>query len=228
MMLKKKVTKRKFYGKWLYKITLNIQGIGIFRCKSPDEVIEFFQEVKKPDYKKPHHNITFNKAITNEEVITKICLFLKNVNDAEWSKRIERNYIDFYTNSESLYKDFCDQFYNIISHHFEPDQSTIDLFKNQYSIIANKYPHNKYRYKVYLSPHKLKKDIDAKSSFLSWMENQKEKIRISDVVKDWFIRTEWNWDRRYILVDNEQTLLMLKMRNADVVGKVYEYILSDK
>lgn len=227
-MLKKKVTKRKFYGKWLYKITLNVQGIGILRCKSPDEVIQLFQEAKNQDNRYNRQNITFSKAINNEEVITKLCLFLKNIKDIEWSKRIERNFIDFYTNSEELYQNFCDQFYNIILHHFEPEQSTIDLFKNQYSIIANKYPHNKYKYKVYLSPHKLKKDVDAKSSFLSWIDNQKEKILMSDVVKDWFIRTEWNWDRRYILVDAEQTLLMLKMRNADVVGKVYEYILSDK
>jgi hypothetical protein len=228
MTSKKKVTKRKFYGKWLYKVTLEVPGIGILRSKSPDETLEFFKESKAPDTKKYNNLSIYSKAINNEETITDICVFLKTIKDTEWNKRIERYFIDFYTNSEPLYNDLLNKFQSVVLHHFEPDRSTIDLFKNQYSIITNKYPHNKYRYKVYLSPHKLKKDVESKSSFLQWIDNQADKILITSTVKKWFMTTDWNWDRRYVLVDNEQTLLMLKMRNTDAIGKVYEYILSDK
>jgi len=51
---------------------------------------------------------------------------------------------------------------------------------------------------------------------------------MSKAVKTWFIRTEWNWDRRYILVEDEQTLFMMKLRSAEVVGKTHEYQLVDK
>lgn len=227
-MSKQKVTKHKFYNKWFYKITLNVQGIGILRTRSSNDILNFFQEAKKQHNNRINHISTFRKALNNEETITEICLFLNDIKNVEWNKRIEGNSVDFYTNDESLYQQFCNKFYNIVTHHFEPDPYTLDLFKNQYTIVANKYIHNKYKFKVYLCPHKLKKDIDAKSSFLGWIDNQKDKILISEVVKTWFINTEWNWDRRYILVDNEQTLLMLKMRNSDVVGKVYEYVISDK
>jgi hypothetical protein len=42
------------------------------------------------------------------------------------------------------------------------------------------------------------------------------------------MKTEWNWDRRYVLVEDEGTLLMLKLRNPEVMGSVYNYVLSDK
>jgi hypothetical protein len=51
---------------------------------------------------------------------------------------------------------------------------------------------------------------------------------MSEAVKTWFIHTDWNWDRRYILVDEESTLLMLKLRNSDFMGKIYEYVIVDK
>jgi hypothetical protein len=53
-------------------------------------------------------------------------------------------------------------------------------------------------------------------------------VLISEVVKDWFIKTEWNWDRRYIFVEDAQTLLMLKLRNAEAIGRIYDYIIIDK
>ena len=227
-MLKKKTTKRKFYGKWLYKVTLNAPGIGILRSKSPEETISFLEKDVSAYEKKYHVSSTFSRAINNKDTISEICSFIKDIDSGEWTKRIERHFLDFYTNDKVLYKSCCDKFFNIIVHHFEPEAEYLDLFKNQYTIIAKKFPHNKFKYKVYLKPHNLKNDVSSKKQFLDWVDSQKDKILISDVVKNWFIKTDWNWDRRYMLVDNEQTLLMLKMRSADAVGKIYEYVISDK
>jgi hypothetical protein len=47
-------------------------------------------------------------------------------------------------------------------------------------------------------------------------------------VQKWFLKTDWNWDRRYVLVEDEGTLLMMKLRNSDVVGTVYNYVVTDK
>jgi len=40
--------------------------------------------------------------------------------------------------------------------------------------------------------------------------------------------TEWNWDRRYMYVEDEMTLLMIKMRSSEVLGRIYEYHIIDK
>jgi hypothetical protein len=63
---------------------------------------------------------------------------------------------------------------------------------------------------------------------LDWVESQNGKITISPALKDWFISTNWNWDRRYVLVEDEKTLLMLKLKNSDAVGSIYDYVISDK
>lgn len=228
MTLKKKTTKRKFYGKWLYKITINAPGIGILRTESPANAVLFLKaNIGNPD-QKYYYNSTIARAISNQKQLISICSFIKDLDPSQFTKRIERNFVDFYTNDKNLYSKFCDNFMDTIIHHFEPDEDSIGLFKNQYTIVAKKFPHDKFKYKVYLKPHNLKNDISSKQQFLDWVDNQKDKILITNTVKTWFIATDWNWDRRYILVDNEKTLIMLKMRSAEAVGKIYEYVISDK
>ena len=228
MTLKKKTTKRKFYGKWLYKITINAPGIGILRSKSPSEVVLFLKSANTTDQRYYHNNSTIAKAINNQAQLSSICLFIKDIDPIQFAKRIEQQSVDFYTNDKNLYNEFCDKFMDAIIHHFEPDENSIALFKNQYTIVAKKLPHDRFKYRVYLKPHNLKNDIDSKKQFLDWIDNQKDKILITDTVKTWFITTEWNWDRRYMLVDDEKTLIMLKMRSSEAVGKIYEYVISDK
>jgi hypothetical protein len=74
----------------------------------------------------------------------------------------------------------------------------------------------------------MKYDIDAKQKYINWIDMQGDKVRMSPVVKDWFMKTDWNWDRRYLLVEDTQTLLMLQMRSGEAIGKVYEYVVVDK
>jgi len=94
--------------------------------------------------------------------------------------------------------------------------------------VGKKLPHNKYQFRVYLLPHKLAGDTEEKEKFINWMKTQNSKIRLTDTVIKWFMHTDWNWDRRYILVEDEPTLLMLKLRNSSVVGRIYNYVISDK
>jgi len=136
--------------------------------------------------------------------------------------------LDFYTNDQSVYNDFCKKFNLILTQKFEPAADDLELLNNQYTIITKKLPHNKYRYRAFLRPHKMKGDLDAKQKYIEWIELQGDKVRLSKRVKEWFIKTDWNWDRRYLLVEDDQTLLMLQMRSGDAIGKVYEYVVVDK
>jgi hypothetical protein len=222
---KTKTTKRKFYGKWLYKVSINAPGIAFLRSKSLEEAIEF---LKKPVPNTSYRQSLLIKAHTNSESLLKLCNFLKNVPEEDWTKRIETHQLDFYTNNKSLYDKFCNKFKGIVIQQFEPEETDLELLKNQYIIIVKKLPHNKYRYKAFLRPHKMKGDVDAKKRYLDWIDMQGDKICMSTVVKAWFMYTDWNWDRRYLLVEDTPTLLMLQMRSGDAVGKVYEYAVVDK
>ena len=226
MMLKSKTTSRKFYGKWLYKASIYIPGVAILRSKSLDDIIDF---LAKPLPQATNYRHSLNvKAHTNAAHLTKLCKFLKPLEIQLWTKRIEINQLDFYTNDQSMYNEFCKKFNLILTQKFEPAANDLELLDNQYTIITKKLPHNRYRYRAFLRPHKMKGDVDAKQKYIEWIEMQGEKVRLSKRVKEWFIKTDWNWDRRYILIEDDQTLLMLQMRSGDAIGKVYEYVVVDK
>ena len=71
-------------------------------------------------------------------------------------------------------------------------------------------------------------DRPAKKKYIDWLKTQMPRVTCTSAVETWFLATDWNWDRRYILVEDDQTLLMMKLRNADVVGKIYNFVISDK
>jgi hypothetical protein len=194
---------RKFYNKWCYKLSLRLKNAGIFRKKDLDLIL---------------------KESSSSDVLS-VAAFLKD-NPAQYGLRIERSTLDLYFNDQQLFNQGMQDLEALINNAFAIDQSDIDLIERSHLIKANKYPFDNYHYKVFLQPHKLSKD--EKSNFLSWIDSQQEKIKITENVKSWFYRTEWNWDRRYMYVDNEKTLLMLKLRQPEAMGTIYTYVISDK
>lgn len=224
MMNKTKQTNKKFYNKWLYKITLNLQGASLFRSMTLDEIIEFCNKGDATEYRPYSYHY---KAFFNKEIIKDVVEFLKSIDKSIYTNRIENNRIDFYTNDEQFYSAFSTTFDQLVEHRFEPDLENINKLSSEV-ILSKKYPHDRYRYRVYLLPHKLKGDKEAKTRYINWIKLQGEKITFSTAVEKWFLTTDWNWDRRYVLVEDEHTLLMLKLRESTVMGKVYNYVLSDK
>jgi hypothetical protein len=223
-MFKSNVTRKKFYGKWLYKASLRLPGIAVLRNHSLQDVVDFLNKTHSEENLKLHY---YRKAYANRDDITDLCSYLSTLDTADWSKRIEVNNLDLYTNEQSIYNTLCEKFKHILLLCSEPDPSRSADYENQNYIVCKKLPHDLYRYKIYLKPHKMKNDRLEKQHYIDWLETQKN-VLISEAVKDWFVRTDWNWDRRYILVEDQRTLLFLHMRSPEVLGKVYEYVLSDK
>jgi hypothetical protein len=133
-----------------------------------------------------------------------------------------------YTNDRVFFNNVSTNLSTLATQAFEPDEANIDLLENAGAIIGKKLPHDRYRYRVYLQPHKLANDNVSKKKFIDWIKGQQPRITCTTSVENWFMKTNWNWDRRYVLVEDEQTLLMLKIRNSDVVGKIYNYQVADK
>lgn len=222
---KTKKTSRKFYNKWLYKVSIKVGGAPVFRLETMDKVIDFCNNTDKDarPYSLSH------KVRDHKEQIIDLAAFLKSYDPSIWSKRVESNIIDVYTNDRQFYEDLTDKFLETVVHRFEPDQQTEDLLRDgTHYIVSKKLPHDRYQFRAYLLPHKMSGDRDGKQQYLNWIKKQDEKITLTPAVEKWFLTTDWNWDRRYVLVEDEATLIMLKLRNSEVVGKIYNYVVSDK
>lgn len=222
-MTKAKPTNRKFYGKWLYKVSLDLNGGAIFRDTPVDEVIMFCNDTKSvyTDYSYRR------RASANREKIKEVAVFLKGFSSDLWSTRIESDQVDFYTNDKAFYTALSETFDSIVFHKFEPAEGTLEQLNDAHTIVVNKLPHNRFNYRVYLQPHKLAGRKEEKEQFVSWLKNH-PRVTCSAAIEEWFIKTEWNWDRRYILVEDEPTLLMLKLRSSESVGRIYKFVLGDK
>lgn len=223
---KTKITNRKFYNKWLYKTSFRLGGCALFRTKSLDEIKAF---CNGPYPEEKNSWSIWAKAYANKEAIEDLAKFLEVCESDSYSLRIETDLLDVYTNEPSFYEDISLKFKDILLHRFEPSTTNIDLLQeNKNYITVDKLPKGKYNYRVYLLPHKMKGDKEGKEKYLEWLKRQVPKVTCTTAVEKWFLTTDWNWDRRYVLVEDEATLLMLKLRNSEVVGKIYNFVICDK
>lgn len=203
---------------------MKVEGAALFRSLSLQDLI-LWANSPAPVGKSSYSYVV--RYWHNREQIKDLASTLLSFQSNLWSIRIESSFVDIYTNDKSIYDSIADKFTDKIIHQFEPNENNQDLLENTNNIIVNKLPHNKYHYRVYLQPHKMAHDKDGKKKFINWLKQQ-NKLTCTPAIERWFINTDWNWDRRYILVEDEQTLLMLKLRNSEVVGKVYNFVVSDK
>ncbi len=224
-MQKLKLTKRKFYNKWLYKITLFCPGVSLYRLLGYDETINFL--TNPTTYTKSVFS-SHHRALKNKISFLELSKFLFGLNKQDFAKRIESNTIDLYFNNVDIFDSVSSTFESIIVHRYAPTANNLGILENTDFILAKKLPYNKYRYKIFLLPHKFQGDKESKSNYLSWLDSQQNRILVSESVKIWFQHTDWYWDRRYMYVEDANTLLMLKMRDSQVLGKIYEYIIVDK
>lgn len=224
-MITAKHIRKKFYNKWSYKLSLRVKGAGIFRYNTYAEVKALMISPKSPHFKLYKLE---EKALDNSDYVYTIADLLSKYPKEILALRIEGSILDIYTNDKDFFEEASKSFRLFTWKRFIPDPSTEHLLDNGRKIIGKKLAHNKYRYKVYLTPHKLPSNNVLRNNFIEFVDQNSEKVLMSKSVKDWFLRTQWNWDRRYIYVDNEQTLLMLKLKCSEALGSVYEYIIIDK
>jgi len=227
MTLALKETKKLFYKKWLYKISLNIPGCAILRNKSGEDLEYYLADVP---FSFPANNFPQSlqaRALRSKNTLIELNLLLNSYDKKSFSKRIENDFFDVYSNNKNLINELEQQFEKFIRVIYRPKTKNIDkLLNNTHTIFVDSLPKEKYEYRLYLKPHRV--DQDKKSNFLTWLSSQGDATTLSDSLTEWFITCTMNWDRRYILVDNEKTLLMIKLHTRDAVGTVYKYEIVDK
>lgn len=223
MTLTPKKTRRKFYNKWLYKTTLLLAGGNLLRIYSRKDLDNFLNCDTPPS--SAAYNIWKSKAYAARHNMKHLLSLLDNYDDSLWAIRVEADWIDIYTNERSLYEKISSELESLLIHRFEPDTEKIDLLneRNGKTMLVKKLPHDRFNYRVYLLPHTLDRSSNDRQKFIDWLESQKPRVTCSDSIKKWFLSNKTNWDRRYILVEDEGTLMMMKLRNPDVVGTVYKF-----
>lgn len=227
-----KESKRLFYGKWLYKISLKIFGVGVIRHKGMGVGLLDYLTPSPIDSDvdcsyRPH--TLRNRAMRSKRELTSLSLLLSQYDKSTFQYRIEGDIFDVYTNDTDLIKHIEMEFEHCVRLREEPKPENIDLLTSgdNHIIVVEKYPHDVYQYRVDLKPHAIS-DVDKKKRFVEWCETQKDRIKITDSIADWFIKTDMNWDRRYVLVEDSNTLLLMKLHTPDAVGTVYKYVIADK
>lgn len=218
-LTKIKLSNKKFYNKWVYKASFKLEGASILRQYTLDQIESVLDNKEKYRYS------YILDARKNKEEFIKIANLLSST-QALYAKRIESSLIDVYTNDKDFLEEISTLLENKLFFKYYPLSNKIQE-DDEHNIFVKKIPHNKYQYKVYLRPHKFNGDTAAKQQFLSWLTTQ-DKILISDKVKSWFLTTNWNWDRRYLLVEDYGTLLFLQLRSSDAVGRIHKYNVVDK
>lgn len=208
MRPKKKIksTTCKFYNKWDLKVSFSHCELNVFRHLTLSEI----QNSEK-----------------SSEFVKNLAAVLNQQLQGSYLKRVESKILDIYTNDQSLFDYFLDKFDEHIKNAYKIDECNKNLLDLPYTVVAKHLPHKKYQFKVFLQPHKIK-NKDEKQRYLQWLDTQSPRIKISESVKSWFYNTQWNWDRRYVYVDDEKTLLLMKLRMPESIGTVYNYVLSGK
>jgi len=205
MLKNPKITNRKFYNKWLYKISLKV----------------------KDSYSIRRYLLADSKSRSQSLLIRNIVDYFLTLDSKAYAIRTESSILDVYTNDIRIYNEVLSKFGTYLRDHYVPNDFLLEIPDESHLILAKKFPYDRYQYKIFLQPHKLT-DLKEKHDYISWLEKQGDKIKISENVKIWFIKTDWNWDRRYMYVENEQMLLMLKLKKPEVLGTIHRFLIYDK
>ena len=106
-MQKARVIKRKFYNKWLYKVSLLCPGVALYRVKSYQACVDWLADSNNKIFPP---SSTYNRALKNKDDLSTLTSYLLSKDPTLYTKRIERNIIDLYTNDQDLYNEISVNF----------------------------------------------------------------------------------------------------------------------
>jgi hypothetical protein len=220
-----KKTKKKFYNRYIYKISLAIPGTSSLRWHNFSDLLEFINSGKPGNVTSRWLSNALQDAIDYKSIWVDLIMLINSFDKKTFSKRIEGDVIDFYTNDKNFYESIGNEFSKFVRIRSEPKEGhEKELLDSEKKIFVNQLPYEKYQYRAYLTPHKM--DRQSRISLAKWLDKQKPKITFTNSIEKWLIATDQNWDRRYIHVEDEQTLLMIRLRAPQIIGQIFKYVLN--
>lgn len=237
-----KRTTRKFYKKWVYKVSIRVTNVAIFRRLgfNVDEGTIYSYLAGKENTRMPYAEWGWgsfgshskNRYLTKEDnahELAKLAGILQQFPDSEWQKRFELACcVDIYTSNYKLYEMLGKHMARYVQDRYEPANGTQDILENPKHIAVDHLPYGKYEYKANLNVRPLVKDPESRENLANWLKEQYPNVSCTDSVATWLRDGNIYASGRYVLVKDEATLLMLKLRAGSTVSSVYKYIKVDK
>jgi hypothetical protein len=89
-------------------------------------------------------------------------------------------------------------------------------------VVCNKLPHQQYRYKLHF---KTNMTADARSTFVSWSKNYKERILIAESTQRWLDGKKHWAQLPFMYIEDSKTLSMFSLFLGDNLRIIEEYVL---
>jgi hypothetical protein len=224
-----KETKKAFFGKYIYKVSLELRGISQLKRSSLADIAS----IPKPmdsEFNIPYYK-SKQEAYQNKAEILSIGSFLEIESGiCDFKTRAEGSTFNIYTND----RDFVDRFLTAFGKHvfelYEPATKEAGEFlkKNMRKIICDELPNGLFRYKVHIGY----KTIPEKSreGFLNWTKKYgEERIYMPRSTKNLLGSGGSGFCYgQYFYVSDEKMLNMTLMFFSDYVNKTENYILKSE
>lgn len=207
MLLQK--TRKLYYGKWAYKISLTIpEGCTILRRSNGE--LSFYR-----------------RGFRNDNDIDAFIEKMSLIPNKIFKTRKEYRSFTFFCDNQNDYESIKTHLSYWIYEAHEPENvETLDfLIKNGVKkIICKNYPHEKFRFKIKINKHM---SSELRHKFLDWCLNFKDQINFPNFTKDWLKdHYGWSYSDPYFYVENEKLLTMIRLYLGTNCKKTEEFVLE--
>lgn len=219
-----KKTKRKFYGEYIYKSQIKLESCYSIRVCNLETIVSILdgKRPKIPSYRPAQWRQNLKG---NEDTWRKLYSVVKDHKDYKF--RVEGIRLDLYTNNRQLYDNMNRTLADELIVCYEPPVGLAQKMLDSHdTVFVDKLPHDLYQFKVFLTPHKLPRNWEEREPIIEWIKERYPNIWSSESIREHIRHNNQNWDRRYLYVDTENTLLMLRLRSPELVGKVLKHVIK--
>lgn len=227
---KNKETKRLFFNKYIYKLTLELRGI----CQIKRISLEDIAALPKPESIDFGRNFYRHRAdaYQNKGEIIKIGMFLESKSQlgCDFKTRAEGSSLNIYTNERALIDEIVNNFGNYVTEMQEPISKEAGEFLkgNIRKILCNELPNGIFRYKVHIGYKSIPEQ--NRVGFLNWSEKYgDDRIFMPKGTKHLLGPSGHGYAYgQYFYVSDEKMLNMALMFFSDYIQKTENYILKSE
>lgn len=214
-------TLRLYYGKWPYKVEINLRGAAMIKRWPLSKVIEWCGHDE-------HSRRTYNYGMYRDVDPHQILKFVTAVgpifDQYEHKLRTEYYSLNVYLDSEAAVTALEQAIPWCISSIYAPaNQEELDLLlNNKRKIICDMLPHNGYKYKVTL---KERTPMQTKLQFKTWCSNYNaEDVKFTPSTAKWLDHNKNYLQSPFFYLKDDKLLTMCRLFLGTNVRTVEEYI----
>ena len=217
MLPYKQTTSKLFFGKWPYKIQCKLPGSWMVKRLGIARTLEFCE---LPEGHRDTIGMVRSKIERTK--LKEFALAISPFSYSDIQTRAEGANYSIYCKDINLFQQIITSLEKWIFVIHEPasEEELSIMSNNAKQVLCNKFPHQRYRYKVYL---KHITSFNSRESFATWVKHYNEKIKVTDRTERWFHGRYTQ--SPYIYVDDQKMLALVGMFLGNNIKKIEEYVV---